>query len=87
MKVNFNGELYQVVFTDHAKERMALRIISEDLVYFVLKNGHQIQKEKANHYWVYGSVPKRRDNFICLSIALETPFLIVVTTLINWRPK
>lgn len=86
MKVKFDGEIYQVVFTDHARERMTLRLISEDLVYFVLTKGKKIRKEKPNQFWIFKSIPKRQDNFICLSVSLENPFLIVITTLVNWRP-
>ena len=33
------------------------------------------------------TLPNRKDNLICVSVALEPPNLIVITTLVNWSPK
>lgn len=86
MKIEFEGSLYQLVITDHAKVRMQLRSISEDDVVRVLTTGKKIRKESEFKYWVYKKLPGRKDNNICLSISIENPFLIVITALIKWRP-
>jgi len=87
VKVVFRGERYQLVFTDHAEARMKQRDVSIGEVLEVLTRGKVKQKEKMNAYWVYKSMRGRKDNMICLSVSIEDPFLIVVTTLVNWRPE
>lgn len=86
MKVKFNNEIYQLVITDHAQERMSTRRVSINDIVEILNNGKIIKKERPNCYWVYKKFQKRKDNLVCLSISIESPFLIVITTLINWRP-
>jgi hypothetical protein len=87
VKVTFRGEQYQVVFTDHAVERMKARNVSKEDVLLILKKGTVLPKEKRNLFWVYLSFRGRKDNQVCLSISLEKSFLIVITTLVNWRPS
>ncbi len=80
MKLRFQDDIYQLVITDHAEERMRSRGVTlEDLVKVK-------PKEKLFHYWVYKSFKNRIDNLVCFSVVLEKPFLIVITTLVNWRP-
>jgi hypothetical protein len=87
MKVRFREEFYQLVVTDHAKERMLSRGITEEALGDILKTGSVKLRDKPNHFWVYKMLRDRKDNFICLSVSLEAPFLIVITTLVNWRPR
>ena len=86
MKVNFENEIYQLVITDHARDRMVLRNISENEISLILSKGKKVLKNKKNHFWVYKNFSQRADNLICLSVSIESPYLIVITTLVNWRP-
>ena len=76
-----------MVFTVHAIEQMRLRGISEEEVIQVIENGVSKSKNTKGKYWVYMTVPDRKDNLICVSVSLEPPNLIVITTLVNWSPK
>ena len=87
MKVRFQDQFYQLVLTDHAEERMKNRNIANELVVEILQSGIVKPKDKPNHFWVYKTIRGRKDNLICLSVLIEDPFLIVITTLINWRPS
>jgi hypothetical protein len=87
MKVRFRGKSYQLVVTDHAEERMKNRNIGKDVLVEILESGSVIPKDSPTHFWVYKVLGGRKDNAICLSISIEDPHLIVITTLINWRPR
>lgn len=87
MKVEFRGEVYQLVVTDHAQARMDLRGVTVAEVAEILETGKLKSKDKPNAFWVYKSMYGRKDNMICLSVSIEDPFLIVVTALVNWRPS
>ncbi len=86
MKVTFEGDIYQVVITEHAKDRMLLRGVTENDVLSILNTGKKVNKNMSHKFWVYKKMSNRQDNLVCLSISLESPFLIVITTLVNWRP-
>lgn len=87
MKIQFRGEMYQLVFTDHAELRMKQRAVSIDEAVDVLASGKIKPKDKENAFWVYKSLRGRKDNLVCFSVSLEDPFLIVITTLVKWRPE
>lgn len=87
MQVVFKNKKYKAIFTDHAIIQMDLRNLSELNVLEVIEYGEVKHKEVENKYWVFKSLKGRKDNFISVSIAVETPNLIVITTMINWRPK
>ena len=87
MKVRFINRSYEVVFTAHALEQMRLRSISEVDVLRVIEKGEPKPKDSKGKYWVYMGIPSRSDNLICVSVSLEPPNLIVITTLVNWSPK
>jgi hypothetical protein len=86
MKVKFQGEVYQIVITDHAEVRMKQRGVSLEEISIIINSGKIINKEIPNKYWVYKRFLNRTDNLICLSISIENPYLIVISTLVNWRP-
>lgn len=65
---------------------MELRALSENEVIEVIEQGDVRAKDKENKYWVYMKLPYRKDNMISISLSIETPHLIVITTMINWRP-
>ncbi len=87
MKARFLERSYTVVFTEHAIEQMRLRGISEEDVIRVVEEGTPKAKKIKGKYWVYLSLSQRKDNLICVSLSVEPPNLIVITTLVNWSPK
>lgn len=87
MKVRFDRHTYTLVFTEHAIERMKLRDVSMGEVVKVIEKGIAKPKDEKGKYWVYKALAGRKDNLICVSISIERPSLIVITTLVNWSPK
>ena len=86
INVRFKSHHYVVIFTEHARTQMNLRQITESDVMRVIENGEIKPKNLKNRYWVYMKFPKRNDNFISVSISIESTNLIVITALINWSP-
>ena len=86
-KVRFRRRIYNLVITDHAKTRMEMRGISEFELQEVIETGAVKPKAFKNRFWVFKKMKGRKDNFICASVLTENPNLIVITTLINWRPE
>jgi hypothetical protein len=86
-EVIFQGSLYKLIITEHAILRMNERKISKNLIKEIVETGKAIKKEKKSRWWIYKKIKMRTDNDVCLSVSLEPPNLIVITTLINWRPK
>ena len=85
--VEFNRKSYKLVITDHALKRMKQRGITRSTLIEVLEFGDLVPKGQKNKFWVYKMIDERKDNFICASISIEDPMIVVITTLINWRPK
>lgn len=85
-EVKFKGTKYKLILTKHALERMAEREISRRLVIEILETGKAIAKKKEGKWWVYKKVKVRKDNDVCLSVTIESPHLILITALVNWRP-
>jgi len=73
--------------TDHSQLQMQLRNISLEILKQVIESGKVKEKDAEGKYWVYQRVRGRKDNLICAAVSIEKPRLIVITTLINWRPK
>ena len=86
-EVNFQGAKYKLILTKHALERMEERRVSRGLIIEVIETGKAIEKNKKGRWWIYKEIKLRTDNNICLSVTIESPHLILITTLINWRPK
>ncbi len=86
MRVSFRSKSYDVVFTEHAKLQMELRELTEATVLVVIETGEVKPKTVKNKFWVYKKLRGRRDNLISVSISIETPRLIVITTMVNWSP-
>jgi hypothetical protein len=51
-----------------------------------ISTGEAKPKLTAGKFWVFKDLPGRKDNVISVSIAIEKPHLIVITTMVNWRP-
>jgi hypothetical protein len=66
---------------------MLERRVNEHEVIEIIEQGKSKSKGIAQKYWVYKRVANRGDNNICLSISIEVPHLIVITTLVNWSPE
>ena len=85
--IKFRKKLYKLILTKHALERMDERDISRGTVEDVIQSGIAIEKNNPKKWWIYKKIKNRADNYICVSISIEDPNLIVITTLINWRPN
>lgn len=86
MKVVFQKRELTLVVTDHARQRIVSRAINLKTLLDVIEDGTEVARSESNKYWVYKSISGRIDNMICLSLAIESPSLVVVTALVNWRP-
>lgn len=87
MKATFQKKSYDVVFTDHAKLQMSLRNLTEADVIGVVEKGEAKAKQSPGKFWVFRELLGRTDNLISVSISLEAVHLIVITAMVNWRPK
>ena len=87
LKAKFQKRTYDVIFTDHSLEQMKLRGLSQEDVIRVIERGTVKQRKEKHRFWVYMNFPTRSDNLVCISVAIEPPHLIVITTLVNWSPK
>jgi hypothetical protein len=87
MLVQFKQEQYELVITQHAREQMEARSITQEAVIEVLETGEIKPKSANGKFWVYKNLKGRRDNLVSLSISIEKPKLVLITTLVNWRPR
>ena len=87
MRVRFQNKAYQLVITDHARARMALRNIDEESIADIIENGEVKEKHMKNKFWVFKKMRLDKNSYCCCSISLETPNLVVITALLNWRPE
>lgn len=86
MTILFQNKKLKVIITNHAVQRMKERDITKELILEVLESGDVKQKDE-DRFWVYKNIHTRTDNLICLAVKIEKSDLIVITTLINWKPK
>ena len=86
-EIKFRNRKYKLILTKHALERMSEREVSRAIVEEVIESGNALKKTTEGKWWVFKKIKNRSDNFVCLSISIESPNLIVITTLVNWRPK
>jgi hypothetical protein len=87
MKATFKGKKYEVVFTDHAKLQMALRHLAAQDILNVIESGQVKAKNTENKFWIFKELRGRKDNLVSVSISIEDPNLIVITTMVSWRPQ
>lgn len=83
----FNNESYQLVFTFHARRQMRLRGLSESVVMNIIETGKIKKKRWLGKYWVYRATESRPDQVISVALSAEYPYLIVITTLVDWSPR
>lgn len=86
--VTFQGELLELEVTDHVKERMVEREITEAMLIQTIQHGELKAKPgRVNKFWVWMEFTGREDNCICFSLVVERPKLVLITAMTNWRPK
>lgn len=66
---------------------MKLRNIDDETVFEILESGEVKEKGTKNKFWVFKALAGRKDNLVSVSIAIESPKVIVITTMVNWRPQ
>ena len=86
MKVRFLGRVFDLIVTNHARQSLATTKISQVQMKQTILTGVVKRKTAENKFWIYKRFKNREDNMICLSVATEGEYLIVVTALVNWRP-
>jgi hypothetical protein len=72
-----------VWLTDHARQAMTKREISESLVYDLVETGSIKHKDDLNA-WIFKHYPERNDNLLCIA-ALIGQAVIVKTVMTDWR--
>jgi hypothetical protein len=87
MKAVFQKVSHEVIFTEHSILQMRLRNLTEEQVIEVIETGELKSKGSKNKFWVFKNLKGRTDNLISVSISIEKPHLIVITTMISWRPE
>jgi hypothetical protein len=70
----------RIVVTRHAQERMAERLISNELLVDVIDNGETRYRD-ATHLWAFKEFPERHDNLLCAVLVLEDA--VVVKTVMH----
>lgn len=86
MVVVFQGQSLNLIMTDHARERAALRKIRDHDIREVVESGTVRAKKTPGKFWVFKALTDREDNLVCLSVSREMPNLVVISALINWSP-
>jgi Domain of unknown function (DUF4258) len=73
----------QIIVTRHARQRMAERNVSDELLLRIIDMGG-IRYRDASHLWAWLNVPGRNDNLLCAVLILEQA-LIVKTLMHRWE--
>ena len=74
----------EVLITAHARERMAVRNLSVDVVMDIIETG--VDKDTGGgHHWVYKAYPGRADNLLCVAAVVDNVF-VVKTVMHHWEP-
>ena len=72
-----------VWLTDHARQAMTKREISENLVYDLVETGYIKHKDDLNA-WIFKHYPERNDNLLCIATLIGQA-VIVKTVMTDWR--
>lgn len=72
-----------IVFTQHARLRMAERSIGVELVVEIIDTG-AIREAGNAHYWLYKDVPGRTDNLLCVAAVIDNA-VVVKTIMHHWE--
>ena len=74
-----------VVLTEHARQRMAKRNISDALLLDIIDTG-TVQDAGQGHFWLYKEVPGRSDNLLCAAVVMENA-VVVKTVMHHWETR
>ena len=72
-----------VVITVHARERMAARDMSEELLLDIIETGVD-KVAGAGHHWIYKEYRGRKDNLLCVAAVIDQVF-VVKTVMHHWE--
>ncbi len=64
-----------IVITDHARERMAARAISETVLCDLIETG-EVRYNDETRIWIAKHYGDRNDNLLCVAAVLETALVI-----------
>ena len=64
-----------IVITDHARERMAARAISEALLRDMIETG-EVRHMDETRIWIAKHYGDRNDNLLCVAAVLETALVV-----------
>ena len=64
-----------IVITDHARERMATRAISEAQLLDMIETG-EVRHKDESRVWIAKHYGDRADNLLCVAAVLETALVI-----------
>ena len=74
-----------VVLTEHARQRMAERNMSDALVLEIIDTG-TLKDAGKGHYWLYKHVISRTDNLLCVAAVIDNA-VVVKTVMHHWESQ
>lgn len=74
-----------VHLTNHARDRMKRRYITEQQVKDLIESG-KIKYSNLQNAWLFKTFQERDDNLICAAIIIKQA-IIIKTIMINWELK
>jgi len=79
-------EVVKIEVSPHAKRRLAVRMISEDLVYDTIRNPERVLFDKESGYFI--AVKKVNDKFLIVAyLLLEESRIRVITAFLTSDPN
>jgi len=64
-----------VTVTDHARQRMAERNVTEERLLDLIDTG-EIRHKDASRLWIAKHYPERNDNLLCAAVVLESTLVV-----------
>lgn len=74
-----------VYITDHAKQRMTDRHVSEATIAELVETG-KLKRKDERHLWLFKHYPDRSDNLVCAA-AVENDALVIKTLMTHWQER
>lgn len=71
-----------IIVTNHARQRMAEREISEAVLLDIIETG-EVLRVDHQHVFLFKPIPARHDNLACVA-AVEEAQLVVKTVMVDW---
>ena len=72
-----------IQITRHAKDRMAERGISNDLLLDLIETGTAKHKDETR-LWLFKHYPERSDNLLCAAVVLEN-YIVIKTVMHHFQ--